>query len=282
MKQLLTAIVILFFIPASSQVLCGTANEGGSVTLTAPAGNIFTSIEFASYGTPNGSCGAFTIGGCHAANSQTICETVLVGQNSATVNATNAVFGDPCGGTPKRLYIQARYASTLPLTLFSFSARQFNPGTIQLYWESANQVNTAFFTVERSEDGSRFEEAGRINTTNNSAGQYSFTDHLLGIAEAFYYRLKIVEVGGTYRFSHVLRVVAGSKPKSLSVYPTLASDIITITGNKVQPAMIINSTGQLVKMVTLFDGYFTLNISDWLRGVYFIRTQEKVVKFVKN
>lgn len=89
--------------------ICGTANENGSLTLTAPAGTVFTSIDFASYGTPTGSCGSYTIGGCHASNSVTKVGTYLLGNNSGTIPATNAVFGDPCSGTVKRLYVQASY-----------------------------------------------------------------------------------------------------------------------------------------------------------------------------
>lgn len=89
--------------------ICGTANENGSVTLTAPAGTVFTSIDFASYGSPTGSCGSFATGGCHASNSVTKVGTYLLGNNSATIPATNAVFGDPCSGTVKKLYIQASY-----------------------------------------------------------------------------------------------------------------------------------------------------------------------------
>jgi hypothetical protein len=77
--------------------------------MTAPAGTVFTSVQFASYGTPNGTCGAFTIGGCHATNSVTVVSTALIG-NGGTINipASNAYFsGDPCPGTSKRLYIQA-------------------------------------------------------------------------------------------------------------------------------------------------------------------------------
>ncbi|TAL41130.1 MAG: hypothetical protein EPN92_13435, partial [Chitinophagaceae bacterium] len=66
MKRFFTLIILLVSVYSNAQVLCGTADEGGVVTLTAPAGNIITSIEFASYGTPNGTCGSFTIGSCDA------------------------------------------------------------------------------------------------------------------------------------------------------------------------------------------------------------------------
>jgi hypothetical protein len=95
-------------LPVGSITVCGTANENGTVAMTAPPDTVFTSVEFASYGTPNGTCGAFSLGACHAANSVSIVSGYLIG-NSGTVNipATNVVFGDPCGGIGKRLYVQA-------------------------------------------------------------------------------------------------------------------------------------------------------------------------------
>ena len=56
----------------TSNIVHGSANEGDNLTLTAPSGTVFTAVNFASYGTPNGSAGSFSIGNCHASNSQTI------------------------------------------------------------------------------------------------------------------------------------------------------------------------------------------------------------------
>lgn len=91
------------------QTVCATANEGATLSITAPAGTTFTSIAFASYGTPGGSCGAFTLGGCHATSSLSVVQTALIGKSGTqTIPATNTNFGgDPCYGTAKRLYVQA-------------------------------------------------------------------------------------------------------------------------------------------------------------------------------
>ena len=92
--------------------ICGTANEGGNLTLTAPAGAVFDQINYASYGTPDGTCGLYTNGACHATGSTSIVSTYLLNNNTGTIPATNGVFGDPCGGTYKRLYVEARYKYT--------------------------------------------------------------------------------------------------------------------------------------------------------------------------
>ena len=93
--------------------VCGTVGEPGSFTLTAPVGHVFDKVLFASYGTPDGICGSFSIGSCHSATSQSVVEGLLLGNNSATLTASNTPFGDPCPGTSKRLYVQARFAPTL-------------------------------------------------------------------------------------------------------------------------------------------------------------------------
>lgn len=84
------------------------AAENQTLSITAPPGTVFTSVEFASYGTPNGTSGNFTLGACHALDSQSIVEGYLVGNTGTiTIPATNAVFGEPCLLTAKRLYVQA-------------------------------------------------------------------------------------------------------------------------------------------------------------------------------
>lgn len=90
-------------------------NEGWSGTISANGGT-FTSVIFASYGTPSGSSGTYSIGSCHAQNSQSVVEGALLGQTSAVLAASNGVFGDPCGGTYKRLYVLAEYAGGTPPT----------------------------------------------------------------------------------------------------------------------------------------------------------------------
>ena len=97
---------------AATGAVSGYAGEGGILTLTAPAGTAFTSVAFASYGTPNIGSTPYTQGACHSANSSTIVGNVFTGLNSASISADNATFGDPCLGTGKRLAVTLNYQST--------------------------------------------------------------------------------------------------------------------------------------------------------------------------
>jgi hypothetical protein len=75
---------------------------------TEPSGPAWTqSVDFASYGTPGGKCGNFSLdNNCHAATSQQVVEGLCLGQARCSVPADNNTFGDPCFGTQKRLYVQ--------------------------------------------------------------------------------------------------------------------------------------------------------------------------------
>jgi Galactose binding lectin domain/Stigma-specific protein, Stig1 len=98
---------------------CGSAPEGGSITLTCPAGEVITGFTYASYGTPAGNCpGPFTDGACNGANSLSVVQTLCTGLNSCTFTANNATFNDPCVGTSKNMAVIAScaplFAATCP------------------------------------------------------------------------------------------------------------------------------------------------------------------------
>ena len=105
---------------STSGTICATAAEGQPATLTAPAGAVFTSVVFASYGLPEGTCGSFTIGSCHSTTSQSVVEGLILGQNSVTIQAENGIFGDPCPGTVKKLFIEAQWSYSNSSTTFAW------------------------------------------------------------------------------------------------------------------------------------------------------------------
>ncbi|WP_163407223.1 T9SS type A sorting domain-containing protein [Flavobacterium ajazii] len=107
---------INFSSPAFTGTICGDVNEGGSLSLNAPSGSIFTNVPFASYGNATGSCGSFILGSCNSSNSVSVVSAAAVGKNSFSLDATNANFGDPCSGTPKNLKVQLNYSTPITYT----------------------------------------------------------------------------------------------------------------------------------------------------------------------
>lgn len=87
---------------------CYTTSEGGCFTVNAPSGKVFNRRDFSSYGTPNGGCGGYTYSGCHAGSSYSWWDGVLP-TTSRQWCAAHTWWGDPCGGTYKRGYVQLSY-----------------------------------------------------------------------------------------------------------------------------------------------------------------------------
>lgn len=282
MRIVLLLFVLLTSVKASPQVLCGTASEGGTVTLTAPVGYVFITVEFASYGTPNGTCGSFTLGSCHSASSGSICSNAFVGHNSATVSATNGIFGDPCGGTFKRLYVQARYDALVPLLLNSFTARKVSPNEIRLDWMSDGEGNISHFVVEKSYDSKTFDDAGLVFASGETSEGYSFTTDIEHSIPEHFFRLRMVDRDGKMKFSTIIRVNSSSTQLKLLAYPNPADKFISVSNNKPQAAVITNVQGMVLKNVLLVNGAQTIDISEFRPGVYFIRSAGAAVKFVKR
>ncbi len=154
----------LQFMDGENGRICFIINENATQIVTAPAGTVFSEVIFASYGNASGNCGTgFTIGSCHAANSQSIIEGLALGNNSFTVTPNNEIFGDPCSGTAKKLYITIAYA--YPGSSYSYSWTNDNPaiglptsGTGNIPSFEALGTGTANITLTASSDACTISE----------------------------------------------------------------------------------------------------------------------------
>ncbi|KAF7142336.1 hypothetical protein RHSIM_Rhsim05G0021700 [Rhododendron simsii] len=76
--------------------------------LSCAQGQKISQIKFASYGLPQGTCGSFREGSCHAHKSYDAFEKNCIGQQSCSVSVAPEVFGgDPCPDTSKKLSVEA-------------------------------------------------------------------------------------------------------------------------------------------------------------------------------
>ncbi|XP_042502283.1 beta-galactosidase 3-like [Macadamia integrifolia] len=83
------------------------------VHLRCAAGQSISTIKFASFGTPFGTCGSFQQGTCHAPTSFAILEKKCLGKERCSVAISNSNFGaDPCPNVLKRLSVEAVCAPT--------------------------------------------------------------------------------------------------------------------------------------------------------------------------
>jgi hypothetical protein len=159
--------------------------------------------------------------------------------------------------------------SVLPLRLLSFSGTTIS-GCNALQWQTANEVNTKEFIVQRSKDGQQFERIGSRDGIGMGDNRYQFND-CAGRSAAHFYRLKMVDTDGSFTYSNILLL----KPDagiSISLYPNPAQDMVVISGEDASllnsEIRIVSADGTLLKRRLLTSFPFRLAIADLLPGVY--------------
>ncbi|MEI9945871.1 MAG: hypothetical protein WDN26_16825 [Chitinophagaceae bacterium] len=110
----------------------------------------------------------------------------------------------------------------LPITLISFRATADGSSNI-LNWEVDNAVNFSRFEIEYSTDGSFYTTLGLVDF-NAPQSAYQFI-HSPVTAPLNYYRLKLINTDGSYKYSNILLVRKDISIKGIAVYPQPATDI---------------------------------------------------------
>lgn len=127
----------------------------------------------------------------------------------------------PLGGT---LEIAGSTSATLPVTLVKFNAKAQDNKTVKISWETVEESNSAYFTVERSRDLKTFTEVARIETSVSSTlrKNYSTIDHTPSFGTN-YYRLKQVDLDGTTETFRLVSVVIDDKNQPFGAFPNPAN-----------------------------------------------------------
>lgn len=126
---------------------------------------------------------------------------------SGTVNASLV----PGSTSPSGLTDLASEAfptqTTLPVKLISFTGAYRNQATM-LNWETENMYDMDRFEIQRSADGTNFATIGTKDALNAAARTgYQYSDNLSVIGgNVFYYRLKMVDADGSFKYSNVIMI----------------------------------------------------------------------------
>lgn len=171
----------------------------------------------------------------------------------------------------------------LPVTLVNFHAL-YEAGSVQLYWEVADEVDFEAYAIERSADARNFVHIGRQEALGNQGKtQYSFTDISPLSNQTGYYRLKMIDraadrTDGTYSYSRIIAVgnrsagemVVSPNPIGSHAYITFQSG----TDQKVRMEML--STEGKVMLSKDFDAVkganrLELQTEFLQQGIYIVR-----------
>jgi hypothetical protein len=105
--------------------------------------------------------------------------------------------------------------TALPIELTSFTS-SVTGNNVNLKWNTATEVNSYIFEIEKKDAGqiAGWEKIGTIKAAGNSSApkNYSYSDNNI-LTGKFNYRLKMVDVDGSYHYSNVVNTDVGSPAK---------------------------------------------------------------------
>lgn len=173
----------------------------------------------------------------------------------------------------------------LPVNLTSFTVSE-NNCTASLNWHTTSEVSFSHYAVERSTDGVNFTSVGKVKA--NGTGKYQFADKSDIEAGISFYRLRMVDLNGTYTFSKTVKLQTTCTNTKLSLYPNPAGSTVQIKGlTEDETVRIYTANGRLIIEQRInTKGALTLDISSYTAGVYNVVVQgnngkNRHVKFLK-
>jgi hypothetical protein len=187
--------------------------------------------------------------------------------------------------TGNTIQVALALPAPLPVELTQFTATLAGPAAVRLAWATASEQNSASFEVERSADGRTFASIGTVAAagTSSSARAYGLTDAKLPDGAAvLYYRLKQVDVDGTFSYSPVRTVALTGAAAGLTLYPNPAhSGAATLTGAASGTVVtVMDALGRTVLSASAdAKGTAALALPAGLpTGVYVVRAGAKALK----
>lgn len=203
------------------------------------------------------------------------------------INRTNPVFNPASTGEVP-----------LPVQISMFDAALIKKGNVKLTWETASESNSFMFEVERKSftinNSSIWEKIGSVAAAGNSntTKNYSFIDSKAVGSTKFYYRIKLLDIDGSFDYSNEIELDA--TPNQFVLYqnypnpfnPSTKIDFSIPTAAKVN-LRVYNQLGEMVKELineflepgtyqTIFDA------SGYASGLYIYKLQVDEQVFVKK
>lgn len=177
-------------------------------------------------------------------------------------------------------FFQIKSDSALPIKMQGFNAKK-ERGNVILDWATASEVNNAYFLVEHSLDGKRFQEIGMVHGAGNSTMvvEYDFV-HEAPSSGVNYYRLKQVDFDGEFSYSPIVDVNFKSETDKITISPNPFNAEISLSLDNAFDTdvniKIYDPIGRLVISQMLSKGHNQkmMNLSDLDSGVYFLQIGE--------
>lgn len=178
-------------------------------------------------------------------------------------------------------------ASSLPVTLTSFSAN-WRQQVAHIEWTTSMEFHSSHFEVERSIDGELFESIGEVVAAgvSNEPRVYAFSDRqAAALGDRVMYRLRQVDLDGSFMYSQQVELFAPGKSEQLSVekvYPNPVTGPVTFEVFVPSPGPvefeIIDLSGRIAESGKIESAAgiqaFMLDLSTHPAGKYIFRVRQ--------
>lgn len=160
-----------------------------------------------------------------------------------------------------------------------FTAQLVN-NKVWLAWTTSQEPGVSHYNIERSYDNKTFEQTALLFTEDNSSSvnSYSYKDPVKNAADSvIYYRLKMVDKDGKYKYSEIRRVCISGTNESIGIttYPNPTVNELHILvpegwQNNIVTGQLLNTDGRIIKTFNI-NKAATIVMADVPAGTYYIK-----------
>lgn len=173
----------------------------------------------------------------------------------------------------------------LPVELVLFTASPLNRSDALLEWQTATELNSGHYEVERSRDAFHWEKLGDVAAAGirNEISGYDFIDRNAFSAntpdDLVHYRLRMVDLDGSFVYSPIRSVRSGEgRDHALKVYPNPVAEVLFVemSGREGYTLEIMGVDGKVLRTV---ENRPFLNVHSMATGVYILRVRSEGSSF---
>jgi hypothetical protein len=168
----------------------------------------------------------------------------------------------------------------LPVQLVHFWGALQNRST-HLQWETSNESNSDYFSIERSMDGANFQPIGKVNAAGhtNDIRKYQYYDQDLASlsASTIFYRLRLADNNGKFTYSKVISFSL-QQGNGFTLYPNPVQKQLSVRVGQIHEGkMTIQLTdlnGRVIQTINRFIGsnsIIDLDVSQLKPQVYMLQ-----------
>jgi hypothetical protein len=174
-----------------------------------------------------------------------------------------------------RVYLSSNVL--VPVSIVNFSGRNLGTSN-QLTWKVENEINLSRYELQRSKDALDFQPIGTITAMGSSS--YDFQDNDISLSPVYYYRLKTMDLDGSYAYSAIVKIAGPVRSLAMSATPNPFTDAVKLTITspvKESTFLIVNEPGgrQLYKQAVNLQAGVNVITLDKIRslsaGTYILR-----------